>query len=216
MARKKKQYCIGYAREWGGGPSLDEQVARLKAFGCWNVYAESRSDTSTVGKQLSLALIDARPSAGDYFVVVDLACLGSSARLVHVLTTLQRNGVDLYVIAGDLDSRGPDGERQIAEALKVVLLLQDIKSQAIRDGLAEARQQGRIGGRRAVMSADRLAGANELIASGQHSMKEIAKKLGVSRSSLYNSGLSAMQVPRRNKGRPPGAAQGAVPMTGSD
>jgi DNA invertase Pin-like site-specific DNA recombinase len=214
MAKKKKQYYIGYAREWAGGPSLDEQVARLKAFGCWNVYAESPSDTSICGKQLSLALMDIR--SGDYFAVVDLACLGSNSRLVHVFTALHRNSVDLYVLAADFDTRGPNGERYIDEALKLVSIFQNFKSEAIREGLAEARQQGRIGGRRPVMSAEKLAAATELVARGQLTMKQIASKLGVSRSSLYNSGLSAVALPEKNEGRPQGAAPGAVPMTGSD
>ena len=213
MVEKKKQYYIGYAREWDGGSSLDEQIARLKEFGCHNVWGESPSDAGMYGQQLSLALIDVRP--GDYFAVVDLACLGSAKRLVHVLTTLQRDNVDLYVLAGGLDSRGPNGEQYISEALKLLHVLQGLKSQTVREGLAEARLQGRIGGRRPVVTADKLAAANELLASGNHTMKQIAKKLGVSRSSLYNSGLSAMALPK-NKGRPQGATQGTVPMTGSD
>ena len=200
MAKKKKQYYIGYAREWAGGLSLDEQIARLKAFGCWNVWAESGDDTSIVGRQLSIALIDTRP--GDYFVVVDLACLGAASRLAHVFTELQRNSVDLFVLADGLDSRGPDGERYIPEALQLLRVLQNIKSQAIRDGLAEARQQGRIGGRRPVVSAQKLAAANHLISAGQLTMKQIAKKLGVSRSSLYNRGLSAGTLPKKKQGPP--------------
>lgn len=214
MAKKKKQYYIGYAREWDGGPSLDEQIARLKEFGCWNVWDENPSNAGTYGQELSKALIDVRP--GDYFVVMDLACLGSAKRLEHVLTTLQRNNVDLYVTAGDLDTRRPNGKQFIPEALKLLHALQNLKSQAIRDGLAAARRQGRMGGRRPVISAEKLAAANELLASGQHTMKQIAKKLGVSRSSLYNSGLSAVTLPEKNEGRPQGAAPGAVPMTGPD
>lgn len=195
MARKKKQYYVGYAREWDGGPSVDEQIARLKEFGCWNVWDESPSDAGIYGQQLSNALIDIRP--GDYFVMMDLACLGSFKRLEHVLTTLQRNSVDLYTIAGGLDTRGPDGKQFIPEALKLLRALQNLKSQAIREGLVAARLQGRLGGRRPVMSAEKLAAASELLASGQHTMKQIAKKLGVSRSSLYNSGISVMALPKK-------------------
>jgi DNA invertase Pin-like site-specific DNA recombinase len=65
------------------------------------------------------------------------------------------------------------------------------KSATTLAGLAKANSQGRVGGRRPVLSPEKRAQAVALIEAGQLSMREIAKRLGVSRSSLYNANLSA-------------------------
>jgi DNA invertase Pin-like site-specific DNA recombinase len=207
MAKGKR---IGYACEWHVGPSLAEQVKRLRKFGCWNIY-EEKPEGRTHGRQLGLALMDVRP--GDYFVALSLSALGTSyKRVTHVLRTLQEQEVDLRILDGGLDTRGEYGHLIIPKLLELFGMFQSAQSEAIRQGLAKARGRGRVGGRRPVMSASKVAAANEMRASGQFTMKEIARKHGVSRASLYNSGVSG----GKSKGRPRGATQGAVPVTGSD
>jgi DNA invertase Pin-like site-specific DNA recombinase len=200
MARGKS---IGYACVWHNGPSLEEQVARLRKFGCWNIYEET-AEGRPHGRKLTLALMDLRP--GDYFVVLRLSSIGHSyKRLAHVLRTLQEQEVDLRVLDDGLDTRGQHGEHIIPTILELIGTFQSANSEAILKGLAKARAKGRVGGRRPVMSARKIKTANELKASGQYTAMEIARKLGVSRASLYNSGVCG----GKNKGRPQGATPGA-------
>jgi DNA invertase Pin-like site-specific DNA recombinase len=53
-----------------------------------------------------------------------------------------------------------------------------------RAGRAAARARGRLGGRPSLVSAEKLAAA-EAMRARQHSMREIAAALGVSRATLY-------------------------------
>jgi DNA invertase Pin-like site-specific DNA recombinase len=208
MAKGKR---IGYACGWHNGPPLAEQVARLRKFRCWNVYEEAPEGRDH-GRKLTLALMDVRP--GDYFVVLSLSSIGHSyKRLAHVLKTLQEQEVDLRVLDEGLDTRQePHGGLIIPKMLELIGIFQSAQSEAILDGLAKAKAKGRVGGRRPVMSASNIKTANELRASGQYTMMEIAQRLGVSRASLYNSGVCG----GKSKGRPREATPGAVPVTGSD
>jgi DNA invertase Pin-like site-specific DNA recombinase len=207
MATKGKS--IGYACEWHNGPSLAEQAARLRKFRCWNIY-EEKPEGRPHGRLLTLALLDVRP--GDYFVVLSLTALGNSyKRVAHVLRTLQEQRVDLRVLDSGLDTRGEYGDIIVPKLLELIGIFESARREAVLEGLAKARAKGRIGGRRPVMSARKIKAANELRASG-YSAKAIANKLGVSRASLYNNDVCG----GKNKGRPRGATQGAVPVTGSD
>lgn len=208
MAKKGKR--IGFACEWQNGPSLAEQVSRLRRFGCWNIWEEAPEGRAH-GRKLGLALMDVRP--GDYFVVLSLSAMGHSyKRVARVLRTLQEQQVDLRILDGGLDTQGEHGALIIPTMLELIGIFQGANSAAILEGLAKARAKGRIGGRRPAMSARKMATAEKLIAGGEYTKKEIARKLGISRASLYNSGVCG----RKSKGRPGEATLGAVPVTGSD
>ena len=67
--------------------------------------------------------------------------------------------------------------------------LAEFERDLIRDrtlaGLSAARARGRVGGRPRALNADKLAIAQQMHASRQHTMDAIAKVLGVSRTTLY-------------------------------
>jgi DNA invertase Pin-like site-specific DNA recombinase len=178
-----KSYLIGYASKWCNAPPLAEQIKILKDYGCWNVW----SDSPDTDNALMKAMADIRP--GDTLVVVGLLSLGGFRSLTTVLKSLQRDGSQFCALEEGLDSRRSNVAPLIPTMLQALEHRRSIRRFEIRYGLAYARTQGRKGGRRVVMSAEKLSMANELITSGQHSMAQIAKTLGVSRSSLYNSGL---------------------------
>ena len=199
-----KSYLVGYASKWCNDPPLAEQIKILKDYKCWNVWADRPDSDNSLNK----AMADIRP--GDTLVVVRLLSLGGFRNLTTVLESLQRDGSHFCVLEEGIDSRQPSVAPLIPTMLQALELRRNIRRYEIRYGLAYARTQGRIGGRRTVMSAEKLAMANDLIDSGQHTMAQIARALGVSRSSLYNSGLVVRHSKggrRQNKGRPLGAAQ---------
>jgi DNA invertase Pin-like site-specific DNA recombinase len=179
---------IGYVRQWHNGLPIPEQIKKLGDFGCHidNVWIDGPNEGYP---QLSLARMDAR--SGDTFVVVRLLALGiTSLRLGDVLKSLSQQGIHFCAINDGIDTREPNrGGFLIPSMLQTLDLWRKLRSQATRDGLEEARAQGRVGGRRSVMSSEKMAMANELISSRHHTMAQIAEMLGVSRSSLYNSGL---------------------------
>lgn len=61
----------------------------------------------------------------------------------------------------------------------------DLIRERTHAGLTAARARGRRGGRRPVMSAEKLEVARTMYESGEHTTAKIAETLGVSRATLY-------------------------------
>jgi DNA invertase Pin-like site-specific DNA recombinase len=179
---------VGYAREIGR-PSLAQQRALLVQAGChpdqiWGEGADTRRT------QLDLAMLDCRRR--DTFMVASLECVWvPRKRCRQILEDLPRRGVHFVALDMGFDTRGPNGDQVIPALLKHLDVETTFRSTTTLAGLAKANSEGRVGGRRPVLSPEKRAQAIALIEEGQLSMTEIAKRLGVSRSSLYNANLSA-------------------------
>jgi DNA invertase Pin-like site-specific DNA recombinase len=63
----------------------------------------------------------------------------------------------------------------------------DLLRERTQAGLTAARARGRHGGRRTVMSPEKLAVARQMYASREHTVAAIARTLGVSRATIYRS-----------------------------
>jgi DNA invertase Pin-like site-specific DNA recombinase len=189
---------IGYARELPHDQeSLAKQVKALRQAGCDddNIWESDASDKRR--NRLQLALTQA--VRGDIFMVARLEAVFIPNKLCRrVLEDLQRR--QIHFCALDL---GIDTRVQPADAVFGVLLFHldtrhEFKSATTLAGMAKANAEGRVGGRRVMLSPEKKAEAVALIDAGQLSMTQIAERLGVSRSSLYNAQLSAAQ---KEKGR---------------
>lgn len=199
------RFMFGYARPLRGLP-LAKQVQVLRRAGCSEFFASSRASDV----ELTMALRYAR--AGYVLVVCRLDCLNMMpTELAEFLKKLQTCQVYFVSLREGIDTRTELGQ----QALQLLATLAKLRSEefSIRTklGLAKARKDGRIGGRPGVMSNRKLIMARELLAAGQLSMSEIARRVGVARGTLYNAGLAArssIQSNRKgkNKGRPRGAA----------
>lgn len=191
---------IGYARKMDVTPRLRTQINALRRAGVHhdNLWKDRAGETS----QRDLASMDARQ--GDVLVVAKLQCLSPRKKtLASILVDLPKRGVHFWSLYEGLDTRASSGELVIPGLLAVMENNSRLHSEAIRYGLARAREKGRIGGRRRVLSAEDLQTAEEMIANKQP-LEEIAVQLGVCRATLYNSGLG------KRKSRPRGAASGSV------
>ena len=220
--RDRQGRFVGYARKSSSAPPLSDQIEALHRVGCYddNIWADKSGNGHF--SQLQLALIDARE--GDVFVVprtrvplelFQASCACSEGASIARYTLLHSRRADRY--------RVEDGHLVIPTLLRLIELKSSIKSRETRDGLAAARMRGRGGGRPAALSAGSIAVVRELRADRRYTMAEIAERVGVSRSTLYNKGLKRCRrvsiLPRtrcanrhtKNKGRPIEAAQIALP-----
>lgn len=118
--------------------------------------------------------------------------------LRSVLRRVAEAGASFHAIAQGYRATGPELAAALSFVAAAMDSLRKSRSDAIRDGLAQAREKGRIGGRRKVLPAEKRAAAEQMIATRPLSMAEIAKAVGVSRSSLYNAKLRG-----RKKKQPP-------------
>ncbi|MER7463618.1 recombinase family protein [Streptomyces sp. NPDC097981] len=181
-------HLIGYARV-----STDDQEAQLQhdalnQAGCARIFTDKASGKNTDRPELTAALDYARP--GDTLCVWKLDRFARSLiDLVNMVDALAARGIGFKVLTGALasiDPNTPDGQLM----LQVVGAMAEFERSLIKDrtraGLDAARAQGRVGGRPAVMDADKLAAAKARRAKGE-SVTAIAKALGVSRATLYRA-----------------------------
>lgn len=177
---------IGYARVSTDGQSLDLQLDALEAAGCTKVFRDVMSGSRSDRPELEQALDYLRP--GDKFVVWRLDRLGRSVKhLIEVVNDLQERGVGLSSLQEDIDTSSPSGKLVFHIFGALSEFERDLLRERTKAGLDAARRRGRVGGRKTVMTPNKLATAKKLYEDSENpmTMKEIAETVGISRSTLY-------------------------------
>jgi DNA invertase Pin-like site-specific DNA recombinase len=177
-------HLLGYARVSTTDQHPDLQVDALTQAGCYRVFTDCASGARTDRPQLTAVLDQLRP--GDTLLVWKLDRLGRSLRhLVDTVTELADRGVGFRSLQESIDTTTPGGKLVFHVFAALAEFERDLVRERTTAGLAAARARGRIGGRPSVMTADKLAVARQLYASGEHTVAAIAATLGVSRAAIY-------------------------------
>ncbi len=175
---------IGYARvsTLEQEPSL--QLDALKTAGCERTYTDHASGALAERPELAQALDHLR--RGDTLVVWRLDRLGRSLRhLVDTVGVLEERGVGFRSLTESIDTTTPGGRLVFHVFAALSEFERDLVRERTHAGLAAARARGRRGGRRSVMSAEKLEVARAMYDSREHTTAKIAEVLGVSRATLY-------------------------------
>lgn len=167
---------VGYVRADGQESALIG-VARLEAAGCMRVVVDSSARAGTTS-EIFTDLVS-RLSTGDTVAILNLRHV--SSRPVPLLETLLRlhdRGIWIELLDTPFDTSQP--------VVPAVLKLLYEHGQA---GLSVARAHGSNthAGRPRLLVAEDLVRARQLLKDGQHTAKEVANILGVSRATLYRS-----------------------------
>ena len=178
--------AIGYARVSTDGQNLDLQLDALRDAGCTKIFQDVISGSRSDRPELEQALDYLRP--GDTFVVWRLDRLGRSVKhLIEVVNDLQERGVGLTSLQEDIDTSSPSGKLVFHIFGALSEFERDLLRERTKAGLDAARRRGRVGGRKTVMTPNKLATARKLYEDPDNvmTMKEIAETVGISRSTLY-------------------------------
>lgn len=178
--------AIGYARVSTDGQNLDLQLDALRDAGCTKIFQDVISGSRSDRPELEQALDYLRP--GDTFVVWRLDRLGRSVKhLIEVVNDLQERGVGLSSLQEDIDTSSPSGKLVFHIFGALSEFERDLLRERTKAGLDAARRRGRVGGRKTVMTPNKLATARKLYEDSDNAMtmKEIAETVGISRSTLY-------------------------------
>lgn len=175
---------IGYARVSTRAQDLALQLDALEQAGCERVYKDVGSGTIRRRPQLDACLDYLR--AGDTLVVWRLDRLGRSLRhLVELVGDLEERKIAFRSLTEAIDSATRAGRLQ----LHLFAALAEFERELIRErataGREAARARGRRGGRPKLVTAEKLAAAQAMRAQGKLTMAQIARTLGVGRSTLY-------------------------------
>lgn len=178
--------CIGYARVSTDQQTTALQTDALRAAGCTRIFLETASGALDARPELAKALDHLRP--GDTLVVWKLDRLGRSLRhLIETIKGLQDRGVAFRSISEDVNTLTPGGKLVFHIFGALAEFERDLIRERTRAGLEAARARGRQGGRRAVLTPQKLAVAKQMYDAKQHTMAVIAATVGVSRASIYRA-----------------------------
>lgn len=177
---------IGYARVSTADQDPDLQHRALESAGAQRVFTDHGVSGSLASRpELDRCLEQLRE--GDVLIVWRLDRLARSLRnLLDLVETLTERGVHLRSLTESIDTGSASG-RMI---LSVFGALAEFERELIRErtqaGLDAAKARGQRLGRRAALTDDQLAQARTLIAGG-HRVPDVARTLGVGRSTLYRA-----------------------------
>jgi DNA invertase Pin-like site-specific DNA recombinase len=172
---------LGYARASSADQDTAIQEAALLAAGCSIIRAEKRSGTTLKGRD-ELATLTAFARPGDTIVVTRIDRLARSiADLATIVRQLEEKGVALRAIEQPVDTSSAAG-RAFLQMLGVFAEFETaIRRERQMEGIAKAKEAGVYKGRKPSIDAENV---RQLRAEGMGAT-EIAKKLHVSRASVY-------------------------------
>jgi len=177
---------IGYARVSTEEQTLDLQIDALTEAGCSKIYTDkisgSRSDRPELGKALDYV------RKGDTFVVWRLDRLGRSVRhLIEVVNDFEERGIGFKSLQETIDTTTSTGKLTFHVFAALAQFERDLIAERTKAGLEAARRRGRVGGRRTVMSSDKLKVARDLYEDPESKLtvQQIADTVGVSRATIY-------------------------------
>ena len=175
---------IGYARVSTDDQNLDLQRDALTRAGCLIIYEETASGKSSSRAELEHCRKSLR--SGDTLVVWRLDRLGRSlADLVKIISDLEREGITFESLGEKIDTGSASGKLQF----HVFAALAEFERNLIRErtlaGLSAARARGRVGGRKPKLSEKQIREIKSLLSDPAAKVNDIAKRYGVSRTTLY-------------------------------
>lgn len=174
---------IGYARVSTKDQSLCLQYEALNQMGCDKIYEDKISGTKTSRKGLSLALEVLRK--GDSLVVWKLDRLGRSVKdLITMTVELEQRGIHFKSLTDNIDTSTTTGRFFFHMMASLAQMERELLVERTQAGLKAARNHGRVGGRRRIMTDSKIQSARKLLTDGVPP-KNVAYDLGVSVPTLY-------------------------------
>ena len=175
--------AIGYARVSTAEQDLALQLDALARAGCARVFEDTASGATADRPGLTAALAFARE--GDVLVVWKLDRLGRSLpHLIETVNALDARGVGFRSLTEAIDTTTPGGRLIFHIFGALGQFERDLIRERTRAGLDAAVARGRRGGRKPVMTEEKLHRAKTLIAQGL-TVREAAARIKVGKTALY-------------------------------
>ncbi|MCS3738242.1 recombinase family protein [Rhizobium sp. BK661] len=175
---------IGYARTStiDQTAGLEAQLRDLEAMGCQRIFKEQLSSVDTKRPELERAIDYVRE--GDTLVVTKLDRLARSmTHLTEITGKLKAKGVELKVLALNLDTSTPTGKLMLNLLGSIAEFERELMLERQREGIAKAKAEGKYHGR--VPTARRKTDDILRLKAEGKTVDAITKELGISRSSIF-------------------------------
>jgi DNA invertase Pin-like site-specific DNA recombinase len=176
---------IGYARVSTAEQSLALQLDALRAAGCERMFEDHASGAKADRPGLAEALAYLR--RGDTLVVWKLDRLGRSmGHLIETVRGLAAKGVGFRSLTEGVDTTTPGGTLVFHLFGALAQFERDLIRERTHAGLSAAAARGRKGGRKPVVTPDKLARARAHVAAGL-TVREAAARVRVGKTVLYQA-----------------------------
>ena len=175
---------LGYARVSKGDDQTNTLQARaLRADGCKRIFEEAASGGRWDRPELHRLLDQLRK--GDTLVVWKLDRLSRSLKdVLHIMERIAAAGAGFRSLTENIDTTTPAGRMM----MQMVGSFAEFERAMIRErtsaGLAAARAEGRIGGRRRKLDAAKRREIAESVISGRKSGADMARLYNVSQATV--------------------------------
>lgn len=180
---------VGYARVSTTDQDLAQQLDALAEAGCSKVFQDRASDARSDRPGLRAALDYVRD--GDVVITWKLDRLGRNLpHLIETIAGLEQRGVGFRSLSEAIDTTTPGGRLVFRLFAALSQFKRDLIQERTRAGLAAAVARGRNGGRKPVVSRDKLKQARALITKGL-TVREAAMRVKVGKTALYKALKSA-------------------------
>lgn len=183
---------IGYVRVSTNDQNTDLQRNALISAGCEQIFEDKISGKSTdrPGLKKAMRLLQ----DGDSLVVWKLDRLGRSVRhLIGLIEELKGKGVHFRSLTDSIDTGTAMGRFFFHVMSALAEMERELIIERTMAGLAAARAEGRIGGRRLIMTAEVVARARRMFANGA-TVQQVAAICEVSTKTIYKYIPAAEQV----------------------
>ena len=176
---------VGYARISTADQSLAPQIDALKAAGCGEIFEDCVSGAKTDRPGLNEALDHLR--SGDMLIVWKLDRLGRNmSHLIDTVRDLDQRGIGFRSLTEGIDTTTSGGTLVFHLFGALAQFERDLIRERTRAGLSAAAAHGRKGGRKAVVTAEKLKRAKMLIERGL-TVREAAARIKVGKTALYEA-----------------------------
>jgi DNA invertase Pin-like site-specific DNA recombinase len=176
---------IGYMRVSTREQSLDRQTDALASI-CDELHVERLSAVSA--KRPVYARVMRGLKAGDTLIILDLdRAYRSVVDAITEMEKLKARGVFLRILNLHLDTSTPSGLLVYTIVAACAAFERQMLSQRTREGLAAARERGRVLGRPRKLNARQLAQARRRLRNADETLTSIARDYGVAPFTLARS-----------------------------
>ena len=179
-----KGMLLGYARVSKGDEQTNApQVRALRAAGCRRIFEEAASGGRWDRPELQRLLDQLRE--GDVVVVWKLDRLSRSLKdVLHLMERIAAAGAGFRSLTESIDTTTPAGRMM----MQMVGAFAEFERAMIRErtsaGLAAARAEGRVGGRRKKLDAAKRREIAESVISGRKTGAEMARLFGINQPTV--------------------------------
>ena len=187
MTKKKRKsggINIGYARVSTTDQNLEGQMDALKKEGCEIIFHEKVSGAKKERPELDKCLFMLRE--GDTLVVKRLDRLGRTLKgLVEIMDEFKAKKVHLKCVDEPIDTKATMGDFFFNIMASFAQLERNLIRERTLTGLEAARKRGKVGGRPFTHSKEKKELAYEKFQKNDMTVAEIAKTLGMNRTTIY-------------------------------